>query len=1183
MDNYHIISFLGEGAYGKVYKGRLKHSGHLVALKKMSKRGKTARELRNLRKEIGILKKLRHENIILMLDWFETPSEIIVVTELAQGELTEILDTDGHLEEEPLRDVARQLVSAFHYLHHHRIIHRDIKPQNVLLGANGVVKLCDFGFARAMSDETNLLHSIKGTPLYMAPELIQGKPYDQFADLWSLGIVLYELATGGTPFSGSQMMNVLTLIAKNPVSYPSTMGSDLRNLLEGLLQKNPAKRLGWPHLLNHPFLRQSEEEKLIGKDSLAAERQRLEDNILFEQTTVLAGLKMEDGAMQYSGLTIDVDAKTLDEIDDGEEAKEPGSPVNLHVLFAREQSRDLEAARDRLRDDRKFLNELNGWLVAGVERPEAVQIAATRICLEIVTNLSKIQSRHKFLGDIDDLHNVCLTTMSQMIGTLTLNLNFFSSAPDRKEELLCDVLKACNVVATEAFKTAKPGIAGDYPNGFIQYFKMLRSRKLLNTHVIAYMKTLLLQAGKHPNNSSGFYAVIWKFKVPLELTRLEAKSSPEDLQATVPLLACMLHPTQARTENFPYGDGTGAKIVKPGFPELGGELRQMTYDALLAGKCMPILLEQLRDSNAEVVSASLKVLLASTRCNAIPAVQSITESGLSTLAEVVSRVCEDSLPDSSVPPQALALMLLSSLGSVALRSVLSLLPVARVFELLGSANFAINVAASLLLVQYAFSLPDTRGTILQCLCQQTPMAGLLGILTRFQSGLNMADLDGSGFGFPENGPLDGPVRLLSDIIRSTPHDAQASLLLVCWRSEIVSTITVSLQCIRTARAFSLTGLSSALDVVARTVARALKDQETLSVCVEGLFEALLCMIHDSQLKLILAWPATHGGGQQTVVLIFKQVLSTLCIPYLPEVPRVVMAKAQKAFHNDVTVRHVISAMQYCADSDLALPLGFIRQLIEPEVFLRQFLEIGGLACVKSRDLLLPSHSPGVLTETLQIISSVARSSQHLAHVHSANVYAQLLPLLNHTESIVRGACCQTIAQLCTHIIFCAHMKRQGVFEALINHINDTQEEARRSSCVAIGAALSHDSGLLPSFLPAIPSLVATLQDSHLKVRTGAAGALGSFLKLPEALQPLIEARAVESLAEVISRTDLEGKENDRDNLRRHALVSLCHFAALPEGKTMLLNLKIPDLLKQIPHRHDGKAADQFVRLEGLLA
>jgi len=177
MDHYRVLERIGEGSFGKVYKGRRKHTGQLCALKFIAKKGKTAKDILNLRQEISILRTLNHENIILMFDAFETEKEFCVVTEFAQGELFEILQDDEKLPEQQVQAIAKQLVSALHYLHSNRIIHRDMKPQNILIGATGTVKLCDFGFARCMSNNTIVLTSIKGTPLYMSPELVKEQPY----------------------------------------------------------------------------------------------------------------------------------------------------------------------------------------------------------------------------------------------------------------------------------------------------------------------------------------------------------------------------------------------------------------------------------------------------------------------------------------------------------------------------------------------------------------------------------------------------------------------------------------------------------------------------------------------------------------------------------------------------------------------------------------------------------------------------------------------------------------------------------------------------------------------------------------------------------------------------------------------------------------------------------------------
>ena len=281
----------------KVYKARRKFTGTLVAIKRIAKAGKSPRDLAGLRSEVDILRKLRHPGIVAMLDAFETRADFCVVTEFAHGELFELLEDDGGVsgvqdeEEEKgageaktpsssssssnnnsksnnsaaeleLSRVARQLVSALHYLHSHRVIHRDMKPQNVLLGGRGQVKLCDFGFARAMGAGTAVLTSIKGTPLYMAPELVQERPYDHRADLWSLGAVLFELYTGRPPFYTSSIYALVRKIVGEPVpDLPARASPELRSFLAGLLTKDPAKRLGWPELLDHPFVRETEAER----------------------------------------------------------------------------------------------------------------------------------------------------------------------------------------------------------------------------------------------------------------------------------------------------------------------------------------------------------------------------------------------------------------------------------------------------------------------------------------------------------------------------------------------------------------------------------------------------------------------------------------------------------------------------------------------------------------------------------------------------------------------------------------------------------------------------------------------------------------------------------------------------------------------------------------------------------
>mmetsp|Transcript_6986 Transcript_6986/g.13611 ORF Transcript_6986/g.13611 Transcript_6986/m.13611 type:complete len:368 (+) Transcript_6986:297-1400(+) len=258
MEKYKILTQIGSGSFGKVFSGRRVHTGQLLALKFIPKHGKSAKDVANLRQEISILRTLNHENIILMFDAFETGHEFCVVTEFAQGELFDVLQDDVTLPPPLIRSISSQLTEALHYLHSHRIIHRDMKPQNILLSSSGRVKLCDFGFARAMSSATLVLTSIKGTPLYMSPELVKELPYDHTSDLWSLGVILYELYKGEPPFYTTSIYSLINLIVKEPVKWPQDMEAkapDFKGFLKGLLQKDPKRRLQWSNgLRTHPWI-----------------------------------------------------------------------------------------------------------------------------------------------------------------------------------------------------------------------------------------------------------------------------------------------------------------------------------------------------------------------------------------------------------------------------------------------------------------------------------------------------------------------------------------------------------------------------------------------------------------------------------------------------------------------------------------------------------------------------------------------------------------------------------------------------------------------------------------------------------------------------------------------------------------------------------------------------------------
>ncbi|KAF5307943.1 hypothetical protein FQR65_LT06510 [Abscondita terminalis] len=255
MEKYEVIGLLGEGSFGRVYKAKQIATSTIVALKVITKRGRSIKEIKGLRQECEIQRSLNHPNIIQMLDSFETENEIVVITEFAHRELTSVLSKEGYLSETRVQYIVWDLVSALYYLHSHRVLHRDLKPQNILLDLKNKAKLCDFGFARNMSTGTHVLTSIKGTPLYMAPELIEEHPYDHNADLWSLGCIIYELLVGTPPFCTTSLLHLIRMIKHDQVQFPTFLSEVCVSFLKGLLQKDPGKRVAWPDLLKHPFVK----------------------------------------------------------------------------------------------------------------------------------------------------------------------------------------------------------------------------------------------------------------------------------------------------------------------------------------------------------------------------------------------------------------------------------------------------------------------------------------------------------------------------------------------------------------------------------------------------------------------------------------------------------------------------------------------------------------------------------------------------------------------------------------------------------------------------------------------------------------------------------------------------------------------------------------------------------------
>ena len=194
-------------------------------------------------REVRIMKMLDHPNIVKLYQVIETEKTLYLVMEYASGgEVFDYLVAHGRMKEKEARAKFRQIVSAVQYCHQKRIIHRDLKAENLLLDSEMNIKIADFGF----SNEFNLgqkLDTFCGSPPYAAPELFQGKKYDgPEVDVWSLGVILYTLVSGSLPFDGANLKELRERVLRGKYRIPFYMSTDCENLLKKFLVLNPAKR-----------------------------------------------------------------------------------------------------------------------------------------------------------------------------------------------------------------------------------------------------------------------------------------------------------------------------------------------------------------------------------------------------------------------------------------------------------------------------------------------------------------------------------------------------------------------------------------------------------------------------------------------------------------------------------------------------------------------------------------------------------------------------------------------------------------------------------------------------------------------------------------------------------------------------------------------------------------------------
>ncbi|KAI0350991.1 Pkinase-domain-containing protein [Trametes cingulata] len=256
---YSKIRKVGQGASGHVYVAKTHATGKKVAIKEMDLSNQPRKEL--IVNEILVMKESQHPNIVNFLDAYLVKSnELWVVMEYMEGgALTDIIENNT-LEEDQISSICLETCKGLCHLHSQSIIHRDIKSDNVLLDAQGHVKITDFGFCAKLTDQKSKRATMVGTPYWMAPEVVKQKEYGAKVDIWSLGIMAIEMIENEPPYLDEEPLKALYLIATNgtpTLKKPETLSKELKGFLSVCLCVDVKSRATAEELLQHEFLKKA--------------------------------------------------------------------------------------------------------------------------------------------------------------------------------------------------------------------------------------------------------------------------------------------------------------------------------------------------------------------------------------------------------------------------------------------------------------------------------------------------------------------------------------------------------------------------------------------------------------------------------------------------------------------------------------------------------------------------------------------------------------------------------------------------------------------------------------------------------------------------------------------------------------------------------------------------------------
>ena len=253
IDQYELLDILGYGSFSVVRVARDSQTKDHYACKIVPRETLTSQELEErFETEIRVLQQMRHKSIVQLIDLKKDDLNYYIFTELCQnGELLEYIIEKGKLSEDEAKIFLNDIVDAVCYCHKHGVVHRDMKPENILFDAEGHVKISDFGFSRFV-DKKGLVNTSCGSPCYASPEVLTGSPYDGAkSDIWSIGVILFAMVSGKLPWTKQNQIQLFEQIKNGEYTVPKNLSPECQDLIKHMLCVDPQIRYSGEEVLSH--------------------------------------------------------------------------------------------------------------------------------------------------------------------------------------------------------------------------------------------------------------------------------------------------------------------------------------------------------------------------------------------------------------------------------------------------------------------------------------------------------------------------------------------------------------------------------------------------------------------------------------------------------------------------------------------------------------------------------------------------------------------------------------------------------------------------------------------------------------------------------------------------------------------------------------------------------------------